>query len=465
MAGLLLTAAFASGARAQMRGVPLTSDQFNVDLVTGPIVGPNRVVSLGGAYTALGYGIDNAIITPAAYAARTLWDTRWFEFDITVDYSPGALRRIDFINNGRTNVANSDFLFVSLGTTLIAGNLGVGGIIRAQNYRIGDYADFTLLLANYGMCYSFMDGQLLVGAAVRTAALALTSLQDGGTLGTFTKSGPEVGVILGLADRPYRVGVALRSAVEARADKAPMSELRFTPPNAVVLPAELQLGLAYQFGDRPLNMRWINPHERERELRNTILLRRLRRQREQRERELAEQTGGRVSSRHYEWLEEPRDPTFWREEGVRIAIEDAELQRVAALAARRHEASLRALSRKYLLVSADLLFIGTTPRGIGLESFLSQVRQDSGRYPSLTFRVGAEGEPIPNRLRLRIGSYLEPSRFDRVRPRLHGTVGTDMRLFAFDMFGLVSEFDVRVTATLDIAERYSNFGVSVGIWH
>jgi hypothetical protein len=441
---------------------PLTGQQFNVDLVTGPIVGPNRVISLGGAYTALGYGIDNATITPAAYGARTLWDTRWFEFDVTVDYSPGALRRIDFLNTGKSTVQNSDFLFVTLGASVTLGELGLGGIVRTQNYRIGNYASVALILANYGACYSFLDGQLLVGVALRTATFTLSSLMGGDVLGEFTQSGPEAGAILAFADAPYRIGVAARTPLEAKNTRRVASELPFSAPTAVELPAEVQLGVAYQFGDRPLNLRWINPYDRARALRNAVLTRRLQRQNAQAALERGAQP---TAAQGPWWLAEPKEPAFWRAEGERIVDEEREVQQTIQRAEAEQAAAIRSLSRRYLLVSADLVFIGTIPHGIALESFLSQIRQDSGRHPSLTFRVGLEGEPIPSRFRLRVGSYLEPSRFDDVAPRLHGTLGGDVKLFAFDMFGLVSPFELRLTTTLDIAPRYRNFGVSVGIWH
>ena len=138
----------------------------------------------------------------------------------------------------------------------------------------------------------------------------------------------------------------------------------------------------------------------------------------------------------------------------------------------RYDASIRSLSRKYLLLAADLLVVGATDRGIGLESFLSQGRrtgergpQASGEHPSFAFRVGLEGEPIPDQLRVRVGSYLEPARFEGVAPRLHATMGGDMKLFAFDLFGLVRPFELRLTAGLDIATAYRNLGLSVGVWH
>jgi len=444
--------------------------EFNIDLVNGPIVGQSRVISLGGAYTALGYGIDNASITPAAYGARTLWDTRWFELDLTVDYSPSLLRQVDFINNGEKDAQkNSDLLFLGLGLGLVLGDVGIGGIVRSQDYRIGDSAKLTLLLANYGACYAFLQGQLLLGVSARTAALTISNTTQAGSLGTFTHSGPELGAIVAPADLPYRVGFALRTALSADSEQAITRDLPFMPPKAVVLPAEVQVGVAYQLGPRPLNRRWVNPHDRERELRNEMLVRRLQRQRTQARLERERQaTPGHVPL----WLEEPRDPEFWRAEGQRMASEERELRIEIERRQQRYDASIRALSRKYLLFAADLLVVGPTDQGVGLESFLNQGMreaarepQESGKHPSFAFRVGVEGEPIPDQLRLRVGSYLEPARFERVAPRLHATMGGDMKLFAFDLFGLVRPFELRVTAGLDIATAYRNLGISVGVWH
>ena len=465
----------ARGARAESRRESFIGKEFNIDLVNGPIVGTSRVISLGGAYTALGTGIDNAVITPAAYAARTLWGTRWFELDVTVDYSPNLLRMVNFIDNGKRDAQkNSDLLFLGLGLGLVFGEVGIGGIVRSQDYRIGDNVNLTLILANYGACYAFLQGQLLVGVAARTAALTLSNTEQHTTLGSFTHSGPEVGAIVAPADVPYRVGVAVRSALEAESEQHIPSELPFMPPKAVVLPAELQIGVAYQLGNRPLNRRWVNPNDRERALRNEMLVRRLQRQREQARSEHARGAVMQPSAAGSLplWLQEPRDPAFWRAEGERMANEERELRAEIERREQRYDASIRALSRKYLLLAADLLVVGATDRGIGLESFLSQGKrggeqrpQTAGEHPSFAFRVGLEGEPIPNQLRVRVGSYLEAARFEGVAPRLHATMGGDMKLFAFDLFGLVRPFELRLTAGLDIATSYRNLGLSVGVWH
>ena len=478
-----LLALQAGGARAQTatkaEGQALTRNDFSIDLVTGPIVGPNRVVSLAGAYTALGYGIDNAAITPAAYGARTLWDTRWVEWDATLDYSPGAFRHTDFDNNGISGVTNTDFLFVTGGASIMIGEVGLGALVRLQNYRIGKSAQLNLVLANYGACYALLDGQLLIGASARTAVLSITETAVQKELVNFTGTGPEVGAVLGLEEVPFRVGLAARSGVTSAQDNRAHTVYGLTLPRSVSLPPELQLGFAYQLGDRPLNRRWINPHDRERELRAIMLARRRVRLREQLDTELADErlrraldTAPPSASRFElafddedELMPQPRDPEFWQAEAKLREREERQLQQDMELETSRYRAGLRALSRKYILLSADAVLIGPTDDGVGFESFLSQIRQVSGANPSFAARFGAEGEPIQNRLKLRVGGYMEPSRFAEGSTRLHATMGFDLRLFAFDMFGLVDEFDLRITAALDVAQRYRNFGFSVGIWH
>jgi hypothetical protein len=79
--------------------------------------------------------------------------------------------------------------------------------------------------------------------------------------------------------------------------------------------------------------------------------------------------------------------------------------------------------------------------------------------------LGAEGEPIANWVQMRAGTYFEPSRFEGVGYRVHATFGTDVRLFSWNLFGLLDEFTLTVGAAADVAERYLNAGLGVGLWH
>jgi hypothetical protein len=61
-------------------------------------------------------------------------------------------------------------------------------------------------------------------------------------------------------------------------------------------------------------------------------------------------------------------------------------------------------------------------------------------------------------MKVRGGTYLEPSRFRRSFYRVHGTAGFDVRLFD------IWRWSVRGTGTVDLAPRYFNWGIAFGLW-
>jgi len=101
-------------------------------------------------------------------------------------------------------------------------------------------------------------------------------------------------------------------------------------------------------------------------------------------------------------------------------------------------------------------------------SFIDRRVQRSGRRASYSPRLGIETEPIAHWLRVRAGSYLEPSRFDD-NPhgsRLHGTFGFDQRVLSWDLFGLFPEGSTfRASGSLDVARDYFGWGIALGLWH
>lgn len=115
-----------------------------------------------------------------------------------------------------------------------------------------------------------------------------------------------------------------------------------------------------------------------------------------------------------------------------------------------------------LTVAADVVVTGPAPNGHGIEAFGMQQLQRSGRHAAVSLRGGAELEWLPGRLRVRAGSYWEPARFDDVPGRLHATFGADLRVFEFRAWGLRRG---RLSATGDVAARYRNIAVSIGLWH
>jgi hypothetical protein len=84
----------------------------------------------------------------------------------------------------------------------------------------------------------------------------------------------------------------------------------------------------------------------------------------------------------------------------------------------------------------------------------------------LSPRLGLESEVIAERLILRAGSYLEPARSGFANARVHATFGGDIKLFHWDVFGLIREFDGWTFSTaVDGAKNYLNTSFSIVFWH
>ncbi len=114
--------------------------------------------------------------------------------------------------------------------------------------------------------------------------------------------------------------------------------------------------------------------------------------------------------------------------------------------------------RRYVTLAADVVFTGASEKATGFESWASDTLQEAGLEPSMSFRVGADSEFWQNRMRARVGYYFEPSRFAATEGRHHGTAGMDVYMFYF-------LFPWRLTWAVDVAPRYANAMLSVGIWH
>jgi hypothetical protein len=468
----------ASAAQAQS-GEPITNCDAQLDLVTGPVLGSGRVVGLGGAYTALAAGIEGAAKTPASYATRTPWDDDWFEWNGTIDLMPSTIRNSDFDNNGQRGVTYGDMLFTNIGLGFQFGAFGIGAVINAQSYGIREKnVDLSLVMQNYGAGYMFADGQFVVGVGLRAAQLNMTARGSGTQLVDSIGLGPEAGALLQPAGRPWRLGAAARLAARSNALSDCVAAGLFLPRN-VYSPWEIQVGFAYQLGTRPLNRRWVNPHDEANGLRAAMFARRVERARAQLARERLRRRMSMSSERlpprvpelepdatvRRSTADQPSDATWWREERTIRSDEERELEIRIRERERERKREIRALSRRYLLFSGEVVLLGAAENGVGLEAFLAQRKQESGRNLSLGLRLGIEGEPIADWVQLRTGTYFEPSRFAGVGYRAHGTLGVDVRVLSWNLFGLLDEFTVRLGASADVAERYLNASLGIGLWH
>lgn len=117
--------------------------------------------------------------------------------------------------------------------------------------------------------------------------------------------------------------------------------------------------------------------------------------------------------------------------------------------------------RRYVLLTADAVALGKSAEDAwNLEGWMAGAPVEAGRKETGSFHLGAEGELLHDRLKLRIGTYSED---DRTRPdeppRAHFTGSGELRLF--DLWGL----RLAASGGLDVAPRYSNFLLGIGLWH
>jgi hypothetical protein len=119
-----------------------------------------------------------------------------------------------------------------------------------------------------------------------------------------------------------------------------------------------------------------------------------------------------------------------------------------------------------LLLSAGVVVTLPVDDAVGVESFLTQRVQRSGRSTSVSPRIGIEGEPWVDALVLRGGSYYEPSRFAAASDRIHWTAGLDVHVpIASSLFGLADpDTTFRISGAIDRAPRYFGWNATVGVW-
>lgn len=436
---------------------------FNIDLSETPASGSVRVIGMGGAYTALAFGLDGANYNPAGYANRPSWEREWWDFEVAFGVQfPGAYQRVDYFLNDRSRRNGVDsFSTIELGARLQLASFGFGGGVTIRSFRIRTTprADADLITRQVGVAYSIGTGDLIVGTGLRVGSFNLRT--DSTTLVGIDGIQVEFGALYRPAGRRFRIGAAFRSALNAQVSDTPGVQLEgFYLPTNVRLPWRLSVGFAWQWLGRDFNPRYAPPKD---VLRSAML--RLRRQ-----------WCIRATARAAEERSEPVDPRrrcdrsarptserWWQAEEQR---RDEEREATILRSEREQEtideiwdAMYESRHRRYILLAADVVLLGATPDSIGLDAFVLQQMASRGEHVSVGVHVGLESEVVDNRLVLRGGTYFEPARYADVRGRIHGTFGFDLRLIR--LFGT----DFKVIAFVDGARRFVNWGISVGVWH
>ncbi len=110
------------------------------------------------------------------------------------------------------------------------------------------------------------------------------------------------------------------------------------------------------------------------------------------------------------------------------------------------------------LISVQVDLISGVDNAVPVRTFASTAEPETvGRGAEFAPRLGVEHDTVPGMIRLRAGVYAEPSPFEGRPPRPHVTGG-------FEVFVLRYWDDWAITASFDLARRYTNVGLSVGFW-
>lgn len=485
----LLGASRAAFATLPAEGQSILTNDYGIDLYQGAVLSANRVIGLGGAFVAIADGTEGQAINPAATAARTPYSYGHFDYDMGVGVTfPSGIKNTDFWNSGnRTELPKTEglnFLFLNLALQLQFGRWGFGLSTDFQQYSLSRGVDPAagaekdrllgrIAIGNLQVAHSFSKGQLLLGVGLRTTGLSVTK-QDGTLLGSqelFSTVG--TGFVTGFIWRPtdwqIRVGGAYRAGFDTRASPESTFVIyeddpnnRLYLPSRVTLPWDANLGFAAQLGPRPLNPRWVDPSSVLEPMRRYLGWRAHERERRLRKAEVA------ASPFETERERRRRLRKLRAELRAEEDLDDTERARVEKDLVRRLRERYHAQARFFVLVTTSLMISGTVHNAVGIESMLDRTVQRSGERLSFSPHLGVETELWPNWLKIRGGTYLEPSRFESNEKgsRLHATFGFDQKVFAWDVFGAwPPDAEWRVGGSIDASRSYLAWGISVGMWH
>ena len=468
---------------------PLCRNAYTVEVVQGPVLAPLAVLAMGGAYAAIADGVEGLGSNASAAAVRAPYAASWFSYDFSYGASlPGAFGRTDFDNRGEVGL-NSTAFFYTLGGILQWGPFGIGANADFQRYSLAK-TDTTpgsvVSIGNFHVsaAYALLSHQLFVGAGLRGMRTGVYTLAQGASpravfVSTNEQSlsmlgfAPELGFVVAPDWSPWRLGATYRFPVSSSGepngtvvtgDDGVRRAGGFPVPDKVVQPWEMQVGVVLSAGPRPLNPKWLNPHEQE-----AVVHQRIAHAREQRrlanEVELARITDDAARARRAAEIAE-------RERRVRDQ-EDANFDEWASLLKAERKARYRNWPRARIQVAAEVVVTGTSENAVGLQSFLRREDVPSGSKRTIQPRLGIEGEPIPYWMIARVGTYIEQTRY-RVSPepgllagaRQHFTFGIEQKMFTWGALGLYNaQTEWRITFAGDIAPRYQNIGLSIGTWH
>ncbi len=383
---------------------------------SGVLLGSTRVISLGGAYVGVGEGVAGFTSNLASLAHRAPhldrdWDVGFTLSWLDLPFLSPRQRDLDNDGTGDNALRSTQWLF--------------GLMLQYKRFGIGMYSRSTALaycaLSNLPECPPTETIDVYVGNLALAGAVALgrddfiLSLGIYGAEATFQhhaerRAYQQTGVQLDVLYRPhglnYRVGVSVKPQVVAFYRQKPneTTTLAGRPLYAaVVSPAVLSLGGSIRLGEGAYNYNRLSPAAR---------------------RDIGSRFGP-------EWVppELPDDAPL----GAWMLTGQVDLISAA-------ESTVPIQS----FVDVDVATGLVEPTRVG-------------DFTQLSLRFGVEHETVPNRLRTRLGTFVEPSPYHGTKARPHLTGG--LEVFVFEYFEKWA-----LSASFDLASRYYNVGASVGFW-
>jgi hypothetical protein len=386
--------------------------RVSVDLFRGPVISSSRVIGMGGAYVGVAEGVQGMGANCASMGNRFPYSTTWFDWDLTLDWvnlAPGD--SVDMDNDGHGG-GDESYMALSAGLSFLFGRLAVGLwvggdtiTLETPTERIG--YDFTR--SALGLTYALWDEQLIVGAALTGASVAVSLEKNvaavgddpdwqGEAGGSWGNPGGQLALLWRPQDQPFRVGIDALLPVAVETSMAPsQTYLEGAVPDQIHLPWRLGIGFSWYHS---------------------------------------------LAGHHFNRPRHPPEKAP-RERGAQGSLSPRS-----------------SVDRRYLLLATDLIVHGPAGDGaVAPGTFAVGATRPSGETVSFSIRAGMESEVWNNRLILRGGSYLEPPRVTGAAARVHGTAGLEIRLFRVWLWQL------RLGASADVAKNYLNWGVGLGFWH
>ena len=395
-----LAAAAAGGAAARAQGFPVIEDRdYTLDLHQGAVLGSGRIVGMGGAAVATAEGSSGLLFNPAAVAVRPATSSGNWDWDWHFDWLTPQLGG-DHDNNGITQETELGFA----DSVFTAGLVG-----QVQEWGMG----VTAIWFDQPLEEMPDGSRVTPSVSLLRVSIARSWLDQQITVGAGYRAGS-----FSLGRQPAEgLGTELFSITGSGLDAGAIWR-----PRAL----DLRVGLSASL---PVSSETVTVEDCDPMACEGFILP---------ERAAAPwQLGAGVAWRFAATRWHRQVAARWRDE-------------------------------RSVLVAADLVVTGRVPDGHGVEAFSRMQLQPSGRSIGFSPRAGAEYEWVPGRFRVRGGSYWEPSRFRDedgadIPGRLHLTLGMDLRIWQFRLWG--KDYRVRVSLTADGAPGYGNGGLSIGFWH